>query len=167
MFCSTGCVVNITTFSGSLQEERCSVLNLSKLNEILRLFRVPISDDSNEGLGRNGMEWRFRLCQISRFRRIWKQRLAKCAISCSSFTSNFIKQDSGKKSKESKGKVKVISKDEPDEVPEAYSTSNAYHNGSSMLTAEAVKENHMLRKQTYLLRLCLNLLLDLLEQKKA
>lgn len=50
LFCSTGCVVNSRTFAGTLQEERCSVLNPSKLNEILKLFEGLISD----GLGKNG-----------------------------------------------------------------------------------------------------------------
>lgn len=52
MYCSSGCVVNSRAFGGSLQEERCSVLNPAKLNEVLRLFE-NLSLDS-ESLGKNG-----------------------------------------------------------------------------------------------------------------
>ncbi|KAA8545290.1 hypothetical protein F0562_020074 [Nyssa sinensis] len=53
MYCSTNCVVNSRAFAGSLQEERCSVLNSAKLNEILKLFE-GLSLDSKEDLGKNG-----------------------------------------------------------------------------------------------------------------
>ncbi|MED6123778.1 hypothetical protein PIB30_052603 [Stylosanthes scabra] len=38
MFCSPSCVVNSKTFAGSLQDERCSVLDSEKLNNVLRHF---------------------------------------------------------------------------------------------------------------------------------
>ncbi|XP_057464282.1 putative RNA polymerase II subunit B1 CTD phosphatase RPAP2 homolog isoform X1 [Actinidia eriantha] len=53
MYCSTSCVVNSRTFAGCLQEERCSVLNSEKLDEIMGLFE-GLSLDSKEDLGRNG-----------------------------------------------------------------------------------------------------------------
>ncbi|OMO82815.1 hypothetical protein CCACVL1_11738 [Corchorus capsularis] len=52
MFCSTDCLINSRAFAGSLQEERCSVLNQAKLNGILSLFEEL--DTKDEGLGRNG-----------------------------------------------------------------------------------------------------------------
>ncbi|GLU02560.1 hypothetical protein SLE2022_198060 [Rubroshorea leprosula] len=230
LFCSTGCVVNSRTFAGTLQEERCSVLNPSKLNEILRLFEGLISD----GLGKNGdlglsnlkiqenvetkagdvtlEQWmgpsnaiegyvpqRERVSKISCSKNQRKEGSSanstktsikskdfflnemdftstimmkdeytisktdsgskesvssadskesgekgvleefedQCAISGSSSSS--MKKGSDKKSKESKGKIKVIPKGEP-KVAEVPSTSNAYQNGSYMGTSEAVKE---------------------------
>uniref|UniRef100_A0A5B7AHD1 RNA polymerase II subunit B1 CTD phosphatase RPAP2 homolog n=1 Tax=Davidia involucrata TaxID=16924 RepID=A0A5B7AHD1_DAVIN len=53
MYCSTSCVVNSRAFAGSLQEERCSVMNSAKLDEILKLFE-GLSLDSKEDLGKNG-----------------------------------------------------------------------------------------------------------------
>ncbi|KAE9446685.1 hypothetical protein C3L33_21410, partial [Rhododendron williamsianum] len=53
MYCSTSCVVNSGTFAGSLQEERCSVLDSAKLNQIMRLFE-GLSLDPKENLGKNG-----------------------------------------------------------------------------------------------------------------
>ncbi|PSS28896.1 RNA polymerase II subunit B1 CTD phosphatase [Actinidia chinensis var. chinensis] len=53
MYCSTSCVVNSRTFAGSLQEERCSVLNSEKLDEIMGLFE-GLTLASKEDLGRNG-----------------------------------------------------------------------------------------------------------------
>ncbi|XP_057494351.1 putative RNA polymerase II subunit B1 CTD phosphatase RPAP2 homolog isoform X2 [Actinidia eriantha] len=53
MYCSTSCVVNSRTFAGSLQEERCLVLNSEKLDEIMGLFE-GLTLDSKEYLGRNG-----------------------------------------------------------------------------------------------------------------
>lgn len=53
MYCSTSCVVNSRTFAGSLQEERCSVLDSAKINQIMRLFE-GLSLDSQENLGKNG-----------------------------------------------------------------------------------------------------------------
>ncbi|XP_050237011.1 putative RNA polymerase II subunit B1 CTD phosphatase RPAP2 homolog [Mercurialis annua] len=52
MYCSSGCLVNSQAFGGSLQEERCSVLNPVKLNAIHRMFD-NLSLDS-ELLGKNG-----------------------------------------------------------------------------------------------------------------
>ncbi|OMP02460.1 hypothetical protein COLO4_11087 [Corchorus olitorius] len=52
MFCSTDCLINSRAFAGSLQEERCSVLNQAKLNGILSLFEEL--DTKDEGVGRNG-----------------------------------------------------------------------------------------------------------------
>ncbi|GMI74830.1 hypothetical protein HRI_001152300 [Hibiscus trionum] len=51
-FCSADCLINSRAFSGSLQEERCSVLNHAKLNAILSLFDDVGLDD--EGVGKNG-----------------------------------------------------------------------------------------------------------------
>lgn len=53
MYCSSGCVVNSRSFAGSLQEERCSVLNSERINGILRLFRES-SLESNKILGKHG-----------------------------------------------------------------------------------------------------------------
>ncbi|CAK9138527.1 unnamed protein product [Ilex paraguariensis] len=53
MYCSTSCVVNSQAFSRSLQEERCSVLNPAKLNEVLRMFE-GLSLDAKEDLGKHG-----------------------------------------------------------------------------------------------------------------
>lgn len=52
MYCSSSCVVNSRAFAGSLQEERCSVLNPMKLNDILRMFDNLSLD--YECLGENG-----------------------------------------------------------------------------------------------------------------
>ncbi|XVE59003.1 hypothetical protein DITRI_Ditri05aG0009300 [Diplodiscus trichospermus] len=52
MFCSSDCLINSRAFAGSLKEERCSVMNHAKLNEILSLFGDLDLDD--EGLGKNG-----------------------------------------------------------------------------------------------------------------
>ncbi|KAF8034800.1 hypothetical protein BT93_C0961 [Corymbia citriodora subsp. variegata] len=38
MYCSPGCVVNSRAFAGSLQPERCAVLDLRKMEEVLRVF---------------------------------------------------------------------------------------------------------------------------------
>lgn len=53
MYCSSGCVVNSRAFAGSLKEERCLVLKLEKINEILRLFGES-SLESNNVLGKQG-----------------------------------------------------------------------------------------------------------------
>lgn len=51
-FCSTDCLINSRVFAGSLQEQRCSVLNHAKLNAIFSLFDdVDLND---EDLGENG-----------------------------------------------------------------------------------------------------------------
>ncbi|PPS02748.1 hypothetical protein GOBAR_AA17907 [Gossypium barbadense] len=51
-FCSADCLINSRAFAGSLQEERCSVLNHAKLNAILSLFDdVDLND---KDLGKNG-----------------------------------------------------------------------------------------------------------------
>lgn len=52
-YCSTECVVDSRAFAGSLQEERCSVLNSAKLNEVLRLFD-GLSLNSKGDMGRDG-----------------------------------------------------------------------------------------------------------------
>ncbi|KAK8697960.1 hypothetical protein V6N13_114092 [Hibiscus sabdariffa] len=50
-FCSADCLINSRAFAGSLQEDRCSVLNHAKLNAILSLFDdVDLGD---KGLGKN------------------------------------------------------------------------------------------------------------------
>ncbi|XP_026387828.1 putative RNA polymerase II subunit B1 CTD phosphatase RPAP2 homolog [Papaver somniferum] len=38
MYCSSQCVVNSLAFGGSLQDDRCPVVNSSKVNEVLKLF---------------------------------------------------------------------------------------------------------------------------------
>lgn len=53
MYCSSSCVISSRTFSGSLQEERCLVLNPAKLNEVLMLFD-NFSLGSEGSLGKNG-----------------------------------------------------------------------------------------------------------------
>ncbi|XP_022730565.1 putative RNA polymerase II subunit B1 CTD phosphatase RPAP2 homolog isoform X5 [Durio zibethinus] len=52
MFCSADCLINSRAFASILQEERCSVLNHAKLNEVSSLF-VDLNFD-DEGLGKNG-----------------------------------------------------------------------------------------------------------------
>ncbi|XVF20338.1 hypothetical protein REPUB_Repub11eG0189600 [Reevesia pubescens] len=54
MFCSADCLINSRAFSGSLQEERCSVLNHSKLNEVLSLFGGDLDLDDDDVLGKTG-----------------------------------------------------------------------------------------------------------------
>ncbi|GMI88900.1 hypothetical protein HRI_002559300 [Hibiscus trionum] len=51
-FCSADCLINSRAFAGSLQEERCSVLNHAKINAILSLFDDV--DFSDKVLGKNG-----------------------------------------------------------------------------------------------------------------
>lgn len=53
MYCSSSCVVNSRAFAGSLQEEKCSVLNPAKLNEVFGLFE-NMSLDSEGNLGNKG-----------------------------------------------------------------------------------------------------------------
>ncbi|XP_061367154.1 putative RNA polymerase II subunit B1 CTD phosphatase RPAP2 homolog [Gastrolobium bilobum] len=53
MFCSSSCVVNSKSFAGSLQDERCSVLDSEKLNNVLRLFG-NLNLESVENLGKDG-----------------------------------------------------------------------------------------------------------------
>ncbi|KAK9291758.1 hypothetical protein L1049_019708 [Liquidambar formosana] len=52
-YCSSSCVVNSRAFAGGLREERCSVLNSEKIDEILRLFE-DLSLESRDSLGNNG-----------------------------------------------------------------------------------------------------------------
>lgn len=49
-FCSSSCLIESRAFSGSLQEERCSILNAVKLNEILDMFEDLSLDNSAEDL---------------------------------------------------------------------------------------------------------------------
>ncbi|XP_057963100.1 putative RNA polymerase II subunit B1 CTD phosphatase RPAP2 homolog isoform X2 [Malania oleifera] len=53
LYCSSACVVNSRAFAASLQEERCSVVNPLKIDEVLRLFG-DLSLEFEEGLGQNG-----------------------------------------------------------------------------------------------------------------
>ena len=53
MYWSSSCAVNSQAFAKSLQDERCSVVNSEKLNEVLRLFGNT-SLDSEGILGKNG-----------------------------------------------------------------------------------------------------------------
>lgn len=39
MYCSSACLINSRAFAGSLQDERCMVMNPAKLNDILRMFK--------------------------------------------------------------------------------------------------------------------------------
>ncbi|RZC76329.1 hypothetical protein C5167_000637 [Papaver somniferum] len=50
MYCSSECVVNSLAFGGSLQDERCPVVNSSKVNEVLKLFEDLSLEE--EGLGK-------------------------------------------------------------------------------------------------------------------
>lgn len=53
MFCSSSCVVNSKAFAGSLQAERCLVLDLEKLNNVLELFEnlnlEPVENSGKSG----------------------------------------------------------------------------------------------------------------------
>lgn len=53
MYCSSSCVVNSKTFTGSLQDERCSVLDPEKLDNVLRLFGNT-NVEPVENLGKDG-----------------------------------------------------------------------------------------------------------------
>ena len=53
MYCSSSCVVNSKAFAGSLQDERCSVLDPEKLNNVLRLFG-DMNLEPMEKLGKDG-----------------------------------------------------------------------------------------------------------------
>lgn len=53
MFCSSGCVINSKAFAGSLQDERCNVLDLEKLNNVLRLFG-NLNLEPMENFGKDG-----------------------------------------------------------------------------------------------------------------
>lgn len=55
LYCCSSCLINSKAFAGSLQEERCSVLNPGKVNEILRLFKnVGLENEGEEDKGKNG-----------------------------------------------------------------------------------------------------------------
>ncbi|XP_026400807.1 putative RNA polymerase II subunit B1 CTD phosphatase RPAP2 homolog [Papaver somniferum] len=51
MYCSSQCVVNSLAFGGSLQDDRCPVVNSSKVDEVLKLFEEGLSLEE-EGLGK-------------------------------------------------------------------------------------------------------------------
>lgn len=53
MYCSSGCVINSRAFVISLQEERCSILDTAKFDQVMMLFE-GLSLSSEEGLGKNG-----------------------------------------------------------------------------------------------------------------
>lgn len=53
MFCSSGCVINSKAFAGSLQDERCQVLDVEKLNNVLRLFG-NLNLEPMENFGKDG-----------------------------------------------------------------------------------------------------------------
>ncbi|KAK7282529.1 hypothetical protein RIF29_11386 [Crotalaria pallida] len=53
MYCSSDCVVNSKAFAASLQDERCSVLDPEKLNNVLRLFG-DMNVEPVENLGKDG-----------------------------------------------------------------------------------------------------------------
>ncbi|KAI3934674.1 hypothetical protein MKX01_012214 [Papaver californicum] len=53
MYCSSECVVNSLAFGGSLQDERCPVMNSSKVNEVLNLFE-DLSLEEEGLLGKKG-----------------------------------------------------------------------------------------------------------------
>lgn len=48
LYCSTDCLVNSKAFSGSLNEERCVVLNPKKLEEVMRLFESSKAEEDLE-----------------------------------------------------------------------------------------------------------------------
>ncbi|KAI3885414.1 hypothetical protein MKX03_036306 [Papaver bracteatum] len=50
MYCSSDCVVNSLAFGGSLQDDRCPVVNSSNVNEVLKLFEGLSLEE--EGLGK-------------------------------------------------------------------------------------------------------------------
>ena len=53
MFCSSSCAVNSKAFAGSLQAERCLVLDMEKLNNVLELFEnlnlEPVENSGKSG----------------------------------------------------------------------------------------------------------------------
>ncbi|CAL0299462.1 unnamed protein product [Lupinus luteus] len=53
MYCSSNCVVNSKAFAGSLQDERCLVLDPEKLNNVLKLFG-DMDVEPLEKLGKGG-----------------------------------------------------------------------------------------------------------------
>ncbi|KAI3997377.1 hypothetical protein MKX01_003180 [Papaver californicum] len=53
MYCSSECVVNSLAFGGSLQDDRCAVVNSSKVNEVLKLFE-DLSLEEEGLLGKKG-----------------------------------------------------------------------------------------------------------------
>ncbi|KAI6684975.1 hypothetical protein NL676_030888 [Syzygium grande] len=52
MYCSTGCVVNSRAFAGSLPPERCAVMDLLKVQEVLRVFGDKGLGSEEEAEGR-------------------------------------------------------------------------------------------------------------------
>lgn len=54
LYCDSSCLINSKAFAGSLKEERCSVLNPAKVDEILRLFKNVGLENEEEGKGKNG-----------------------------------------------------------------------------------------------------------------
>ncbi|XP_056165764.1 putative RNA polymerase II subunit B1 CTD phosphatase RPAP2 homolog isoform X2 [Syzygium oleosum] len=52
MYCSTGCVVNSRAFAGSLPPERCAVMDLLKMQEVLRVFGDKGLGSEEEAEGR-------------------------------------------------------------------------------------------------------------------
>ncbi|KAL3749926.1 hypothetical protein ACJRO7_010971 [Eucalyptus globulus] len=58
MYCSPGCVVDSRAFAGSLQPERCAVLDLVKVEEVLRVFGdkgLGSQERGDGGVGELGM----------------------------------------------------------------------------------------------------------------
>ncbi|MCL7042497.1 hypothetical protein MKW94_022792 [Papaver nudicaule] len=53
MYCGSACVVNSLAFGGSLQDERCPVVNSAKVNQVLKMFE-DLSLKEEEGLGKKG-----------------------------------------------------------------------------------------------------------------
>ncbi|XP_021734525.1 putative RNA polymerase II subunit B1 CTD phosphatase RPAP2 homolog [Chenopodium quinoa] len=55
LYCCSSCLINSKAFAGSLNEERCSILNPAKVNEILSLFKSGgLENEEEEGKGENG-----------------------------------------------------------------------------------------------------------------
>ncbi|OVA13023.1 Protein of unknown function DUF408 [Macleaya cordata] len=56
MYCSSDCVVNSRAFVGSLQDERCTVLNSAKIDEVLNLFgELGLAEEGVEKKGDLGL----------------------------------------------------------------------------------------------------------------
>ena len=54
MYCSSDCVISSGTFGRSLNEERCSVLDSSKIDAVLGLFVDNSSSVGEVGFGKDG-----------------------------------------------------------------------------------------------------------------
>lgn len=53
MYCSSSCLIGSRAFAGSLQDERCMLMNIAKLNEILSMFE-NLGLEAQEEMGTSG-----------------------------------------------------------------------------------------------------------------